>query len=331
MIETIGSKLTRVAVFIDGSFFFHCSNFYNYNHERRARISISGLHDFIRAKIADCEGIDQKYCQIISSDYFRGRLRAADAEDRDLLLRERVFEDVLIRENVTAHYLPLSRDAGEKGIDVYLALESYEQTIQKRFDVVVLIVSDGDYLILLRKLHTLGARTCVLGWDFCYTDNNNMERETRTAQTLLDEATYPILVSSLIDERSAQKDPLINGLFVPRKQDDQWRQQTSTPAVKQPSDQSSPLVGSVCKGKLQTLKNGFGFIQPDDPGPNMFFFHGDVIGTDFLDLKLGERVQFVIGTNDRGLCAKEVRPIQPAQRIDSEPEPKLDTIQPMKA
>ena len=60
------------------------------------------------------KGTDSRYCQIVDAHYFRGRLRAADADDRDLLFRERVFDDVLMREGVTTHYLPLSRD-GEKG------------------------------------------------------------------------------------------------------------------------------------------------------------------------------------------------------------------------
>ena len=70
--------------------------------------------------------------------------------------------------------------------------------------------------------------------------------------------------------------------------------------------------GEISTGTLWTLKNGYGFIAPEKGGPNMFFFHGDVVEVDFLDLRLGEKVQFVIGQNDRGLCAKEVRPLRPA-------------------
>jgi cold shock CspA family protein len=60
-------------------------------------------------------------------------------------------------------------------------------------------------------------------------------------------------------------------------------------------------------GWIQALKNGYGFIVPDQGGPNMFFFHEDVIDADFLDLKPGDRVQYTVGQNDRGVCAKEVR------------------------
>jgi cold shock CspA family protein len=39
----------------------------------------------------------------------------------------------------------------------------------------------------------------------------------------------------------------------------------------------------------------------------MFFFYLDVLGCDFLDLKPGEKVLYVLGQNDRGPCAKDVR------------------------
>jgi cold shock CspA family protein len=296
----VDGKLTRIGIFYDGNFFFHVSNYYHYHHDRRARISIGGLHSFVRQQVADCEGTDSRYCQIVDAHYFRGRLRAGDAEDRDLLYKERVFDDVLVREGVTTHYLPLSLQ-GEKGIDVWLALEAFELAIYKRFNVIVLVASDGDFLPLVRKLNTLGTRVMILGWDFKYVDQNGNDRETRTAQTLLDEVTYPIMMHNLIDDRARQKDPLITGIFVPRKEFG------FAPPVPRPTPGAVPGAGEVETGVIHTLKNGFGFIASDRPGPNMFFFHLEVLEVDFLDLKVGDRVEYVIGQNDRGPCAKQVR------------------------
>ncbi len=316
-------KLTRIGIFYDGNFFFHVSNYYHYHHERRARISIGGLHAFVRQQVADCEKCDPRYCQIVDAHYFRGRLRAADAEDRDLLYKERVFDDVLVREGVTTHYLPLTRE-GEKGIDVWLALEAYEMAIYKRFDVVVLVVCDGDFLPLVRKLNTLGTRVMVLGWDFRYLDPNGNERETRTAQVLLDEVTYPIMMHPIIEDRARQRDALINGLFVPRKEAGSnpliprpaallaaattGDRRDGATGVSSPTPPPIPALNLPCSsGWIQTLKSGYGFIVPDQGGPNMFFFHEDVSGGDFLELKVGDRVQYIIGQNDRGPCAKDVR------------------------
>jgi cold shock CspA family protein len=296
----VDGKLTRIGIFYDGNFFFHVSNYYHYHHERRARISISGLHAFVRQQVAECEGTDGRYCQIVDAHYFRGRLRAGDAGDRDLLYKERVFDDVLVREGVTTHYLPLSRE-GEKGIDVWLALEAFELAVYKRFNVIVLVASDGDFLPLVRKLNSLGTRVMILGWDFKYVDQNGNDRETRTAQTLLDEVTYPVMMHTIIDDRARQKDALISGMFVPRKEFG-----LPAPVARAASAATFGAV-EVENGIITTLKNGFGFIAPDRPGPNMFFFHLEVLDVDFLDLKIGDKVEYVIGQNDRGPCAKQVR------------------------
>jgi len=66
------NRLTRIGVFYDGNFFFHVSNYYHYYHPRRARISIAGLHEFIRHHVAASEECDVKYCRIVDAHYFRG-------------------------------------------------------------------------------------------------------------------------------------------------------------------------------------------------------------------------------------------------------------------
>ena len=40
----------RLGVFYDGNFLLHASNYYNYIHPLHTRLSISGLHDFIRTR-----------------------------------------------------------------------------------------------------------------------------------------------------------------------------------------------------------------------------------------------------------------------------------------
>jgi hypothetical protein len=206
-------NFTKIGIFYDGNFFLHVSNYYQYYHPRKSRISISGLHEYIRHRVAAEENTDVRYCHIVDAHYFRGRLRAQDAEQRDLLLKERLFDEVLMREGVTTHYLPLGPD-GEKGIDVWLALEAYELSIYKQFDVLVLVACDGDFRPLLRKLNTVGTRVMLLAWDFEYTDRHNVQKLTRTAQVLLDEATYPVLMHQIIDDRSLRNDQQINKLFL---------------------------------------------------------------------------------------------------------------------
>ncbi|UUX95150.1 NYN domain-containing protein [Aquabacterium sp. J223] len=209
----LGQKLTRIGVFYDGNFFRLVSNHYLHSHPRQARISLAGLHHFVRHRVALEEGQDPRLCQVVDAHYFRGRLRAQEADERNLLLAERSFEDVLMREGITTHYLPMGPQ-GEKGIDVWLALEAFELALHKRFDVLVLIACDGDFVPLLRKLATLGTRTMLLGWNFTVSEPGRDDRETRTAQSLVDEATYPVLMHQLIDQQAGRGDALVDGLFL---------------------------------------------------------------------------------------------------------------------
>jgi cold shock CspA family protein len=293
------NELLRIGVFYDGNFFFHVSNYYHYHHERRARISVGGLHEYVRHQVAESEGCDVRYCQIVDTHYFRGRPRAKDADQRGVLLKERLFDDVLVSEGVVTHYLPLGPD-GEKGIDVWLALEAYELAIHKRFDVSVLVACDGDFLPLVRKLNTLGTRVMLLAWDFKYIHPTGQERETRTAQVLLDEVTYPVMMHSVIDDRSKRNDSQVNALFVPQKD---LRVVPAAPSVTPATAQPTP---GASDGVIQNLKGGFGFITPSSGGPNLFFFHDEVINADFNDLHLGDPVQYSMGKNDRGPCAVDI-------------------------
>jgi len=285
------SKLLRIGIFYDGNYFSHVSNYYMYEHPRKSRISVSGLHRFIVHEISKAEGVSSERCRIVDAHYFRGRLSALEAQQRNALFRERQFDEVLMREGIVSHFLPLST-GGEKGIDVWLALEALELAIHKRFDVVVLIAGDGDYLPLVRKLNTLGTRVCVLGWDFQYTDNHGNKRQTRTAQTLLNEANYPILMNVLIEDRARKSDPLINDLFL------------SAPNYVISPDKSKPK--SLLSGTVQAIKEGYGFIRPENGGENLFFHYSDLVDVELFDLNEGDKVCFELGENDRGSCARRV-------------------------
>ncbi len=291
------TKLTRIGVFYDGSYFSRVSDYYCYYHDRKARLSIKGFHDFIRREVAEKEQTDARYCQIVDAHYFRGRLSAADAQDRAKLYGERVFEDVLIREGVTTHFLPLSPQ-GEKGVDVWLALEAFELAIYKRFNVSVLVTGDGDYVPLVRKLNTIGTRVMLMAWDFEFHDRDNNRRETRTSQPLIDEVTYPVMMGDIIDDRARKNDTLIDNLFFTPK--------PSPSSTIEPSVQSS--VGAApSQGVIHNIVEGYGFIIPDSGDKNLFFYHADVENYDFNDLQPGDRVQFSLGSNERGPCAKQVR------------------------
>lgn len=285
-------NLTRIGIFYDGNFFFHVSNYYLYEHQRKSRVSINGLHQFIVSEIAREEERSAKQCRIVDVHYFRGRVTAYEAQARDLLFKERLFDDILMKEGVITHYLPMSME-GEKGIDVWLALEAFELAIFKKYDVIALIASDGDYLPLIRKLNTIGARVMVVAWDFEFIDQYGNHRSTRTSQPLLESATYPLLMSEVIDDPKRKNDPLIDALFVKER----FKPAT---VIQLPPEE-------VHAGKVVSLLDGYGFIKPDLGGEDLFFHQNDLLnGKDINTLKVGDELTFMKSMNKKGPCAIQV-------------------------
>jgi len=95
----------RTGIYYDGHYFYKVSNYYKFEHPRQARISISGLHNFICNEVAAKLNTDAANCNIVESHYFRGRSVKSGSEKA--IVGERYFEDALTREGVNLHYLPI--------------------------------------------------------------------------------------------------------------------------------------------------------------------------------------------------------------------------------
>jgi len=296
----------KVGVFYDGSYFTHVSNYYNYVHPHRRRLHIGGLHDFIKHQVAIQEGTTPNRCHIIDAHFFRGRFSAKEANEKaNQLYYDRVFDDVLMYNGVQTHYLPVKDLMGrkrEKGIDVLMALETYELCMLKRYDVVALIASDGDHVPLVRKIHALGCKTMLLGWDFEYTEEASGEvQTTKTSTDLWNVVTYPLEIADRVEEGLRENDEVVRDMFVVKE---------STP---RDVDTDRPLVSisdynseERYTGDIMSLHNGYGFIRfPDN---NVFFLHDDLIEVEFSDLAVGDSLEFNVAINSRGQrVAKQIR------------------------
>ena len=287
----------RIGVFYDGNFLLHASNYYNYIHPVKRRLSLGGLHNFIRHRVAEEEGIEPSKCQIAQAHYFRGRLNAAEAAQRgNQLYNDRVFDDILMSEGIQPHYLPLRNLQGkkeERGIDVWLSLEAYELAMTGRIDTVVLSVSETAYPPLMRKLTGLGLRIMLLSWEFEYVNDDGVKMVTKTSHELLSLATYPVAMHDVINYGVQQNNPLISEMFVAPDPSRQAREQTFETS------------------EILSLKNGFGFIKY--PNNNLFFHYQDVVG-EFADLNVGDPVEFTIEQNQQKQdVAKNVRKLLPSE------------------
>ncbi len=314
------SKLTRIAVIYDGNYLQIVSNYYNFDHPRQSYISIGGLHEFIAGHVAELENADPRLCKIVDSHYFRGRLWAADAaQSPTRLYRERVMDDILMAENVTQHNLPL-RHVGfgrreEKGIDVWLALETYELAVAKKFDVIVMVAADVDYVPLVRKLNALGSRVMMLGWDFRTMTEWGDERITRYSRDLAEEVSYAVPMYDLVEAGLRDNLPTIQKLFVRGLEEKVEKKEAAKtsffpkPAVKKteesekqhdslengdaPEPPKTPIELPVDQQTGRILKifpQGYGFIERAPM--NVFFHRVHLFETEWRELSSGAEVNF---------------------------------------
>ena len=280
-------NVLRIGIFYDGYYFYKISNYYKYEHEKKARISISGLHDFIRSEIAALTNTDIRQCRIIDAHYFKGRSSAKELGEK--VQSERVFEDILMRENIVSHYLPLrfgdNNTVQEKGIDVWLALEAYELAIYKHFDILVLVAGDGDYVPLVRKLHTVGTHVMLICWDFSYHNENGDVVETKTSRQLQEEVFFPVFMCQRIEQNDSD---YIKELFVTEKNYEKF------PVVNLKTETAPVLEQEEFVSTIYSINpNGFGFIKDEDRN-NVFFHYSRVTNCEFYELKFGMNVKFTV-------------------------------------
>ena len=182
-------------VFIDGGYFAKINEGFG----GTRKVQLKGLLDYICKMISVNHDIDRERLYITECHYYRGRYRANDAKARNLLFEERRFEDMLIENDVIFHYkhLRTNPEGGviEKGVDTWFALDTYELTLFRDFDFVILISGDADHEMLARKLKALKTHVILLTWDPANTAS--------TSRFLKEEVCEHMDMNSLIAEDSS--------------------------------------------------------------------------------------------------------------------------------
>jgi uncharacterized LabA/DUF88 family protein/cold shock CspA family protein len=281
-------NLFRVAVFYDGYYFYLASNYYNYIHWRKSRLRIEGIHEYIREFLAHQEGVDLRQMRIVDAHYFRGKLSADEASVRgDLLYSERLFEDVLMDSGITTHFLPVREVKGrmiEKGIDVWFALEVYENVRLNGYDYVVLVTGDGDFVPLVKKLNLAGVKTVLAYWNYEYAEEDGERKiSSQASQELIEWVYLPLCLSDVIESDPHGKSQSVNDLFVKPAQ-------RSFQSVREALE-SIPRTSERREGIILSLKTGYGFIKAPEIN-NVFFRYDALENADFNDLQSGDRVEY---------------------------------------
>jgi hypothetical protein len=98
------SRFIRIAVFYDGTFYSKLSAYYKYQHKRQSNLTFTGLHEFVRHKIAEKEEIDVAFCQIVEAHFFRGRFSLTATKAKKALESDRFVDQLLMYAGIVSHY-----------------------------------------------------------------------------------------------------------------------------------------------------------------------------------------------------------------------------------
>jgi uncharacterized LabA/DUF88 family protein len=200
------TDILSIGVFIDGGYYAKINEGFKAKN-MDVNVNVKALFSYIPEMIGKQFNIDRKHLYITEAHYYRGRYRTHDAIERNLLKSEREFEDTLIENDIIFHYKHLRENPKggviEKGIDTWFALDTYEMTLFRQFDYVVLISGDADHEMLARKLKALKTHTILLTWDPANTGSTSrflseeacthvdMNRMTANDATLFKRLTLP--------------------------------------------------------------------------------------------------------------------------------------------
>lgn len=189
-------SINSIGLFIDGGYYAKIKE------GLQKHLNLHNLTNYVQLAIANRFDLDPSSCIVTESHFFQGRFPAHDS-DANSNIAKRAFEDELIEEDVSFHYKHIHRIAGkyqEKGIDVWFALETFELTLYRDLDFVVLITGDADHEMLARKIKSLKRQVVLLTW--------NVADQNSTSRALKEECTFHIDLKQL-----TKKSPHLNDVL----------------------------------------------------------------------------------------------------------------------
>ena len=96
----------------------------------------------------------------------------------------------------------MSESKKEKGIDVYMAVETLQIGLDDKIDIAVLITGDGDFVPLVRALMKNGIRVVIAHFKYKESDGNDSFVNPR----LINSANYSVNINELENDKDFKAD-----------------------------------------------------------------------------------------------------------------------------
>jgi len=187
----------RIGVFYDGTFFTKAQNYFW--GQKKGWLAFQEFHKLLESYIRVKEQGYSSY-KVVYSAWFQGVHKETLAQENNLRLDRRRQLD-LLHAGIEPKNVPMSETQGEKGIDVYMAVETLQVGLDDKIDMAVLVTGDGDFVPLVRALMKNGVRVLI-----AYFEYEDLKNKSFCNERLINAANYAVNINSLEHDREFKAD-----------------------------------------------------------------------------------------------------------------------------
>jgi len=129
--------------------------------------------------------------KVVYAAWYQGLYTTTTATEKNLKLDRNRHHD-LLHAGIEAKFHPMSQSQGEKGIDVAMAIDIFQISLEDTIDVAILVTGDGDFVPLVRALMKRGMGVIV-----AYFEYEDGDRKSFANQRLKDACNFELNINSL--------------------------------------------------------------------------------------------------------------------------------------
>jgi uncharacterized LabA/DUF88 family protein len=193
----------RIGVFYDGTFFTKVQKYFW--GKREAWLDFKEFHRFLE-KIVERKEQGYSSYKVVYSAFFQGLHKKNSATEENLRHDRQTHLD-LLHAGIEFKSLPMSDSTGdkgkekEKGIDVYMAVETLLVGLGGKIDIAILVTGDGDFVPLVRALMKNGVMVFIAYFGYEEAGHKSFANER-----LLNAANYSVNINEMEKDRDFKTD-----------------------------------------------------------------------------------------------------------------------------
>ncbi len=191
------TKFLRIGVFYDGTYLTRAQNYF-YGKDY-GWLTFQELHKLFETYIRTKEQGYSSY-KVVYSSWFQGLFKSSQATEKDLRLDRNRHHD-LLHAGIEPKNVPMSESQGEKGIDVYMAVETLQIGLDGKIDLAVLVTGDGDFVPLARALMKNGVKVLV-----AYFEYEEKNHKSYVNERLTNAVNYSLNINKLESDKEFKAD-----------------------------------------------------------------------------------------------------------------------------